>query len=60
MCEDLARILAVVQVDPYECNLIHRLGWPIEVRSPEIRLEVTAKPLILLPPLFVPPPDADG
>lgn len=51
---------ATYQVDlEYSCNLIHRLGWPIEIHSPPIRFEITPRPLILLPPL-VPPPDTDS
>lgn len=43
---------AEYQVDLlYACNLIHRLGWPIEIQSPEIAFEITPRPLILLPPL---------
>lgn len=52
---------ATYQVDlSYECNLIHRLGWPIEVQSPSIHFEVTPRPVIILPPLFTSPPDGDG
>ncbi len=52
---------ASYQVDLfYECNLIHRLGWPIEVRSPEIRFDVTPRPIIILPPLLQTTPATDG
>lgn len=47
---------ASYQVDlSYECNLIHRLGWPIEVQSPVIHFDVTPR----LPPLFEVPEGGD-
>jgi hypothetical protein len=52
---------AVYTVDlDYYCNPLQRLGWPISVTSPPIDVEVTPRPLILLPPLLAPAPDGDG
>lgn len=43
----------------YTCNVLHRLGWPILVKSPPIRFEVTPGPVIILPPLLT-EPKGDG
>lgn len=52
---------AMYQVDlSYECNLIHRLGWPIDVHSPVIRFDVMPRLVVILPQPFNSPPDTDG
>lgn len=42
----------------YQCNLLHHLGWPIRIRSPSIRFQVTPSEIIL-PPLVGSPANGD-
>lgn len=45
----------------FVCNTFQRVfGWPIFLKSPPIRFEVTPRPVILLPPLIEIPKDDDG
>ncbi len=44
----------------YACNVVHRLGWPIEVQSPPIGFLITPRPALQLPPLFTVPHDSDS
>ncbi len=44
----------------FSCNWIHRLGYPIIVKSPPILFEITPRAAVILPPLVTMPDEGDG